>query len=148
MDNSPTIVETDTPALIVHPHALVGDGSIRLVEPFRPRETLRAYIERTGVAVPGGPVAVWHNGRRVVDALWDRLIPRTGDQIIIRARVLGGGGGGKVLRTVAMIALVVASPWAATQLGFVAGTLAHSAVAAGIMIGGSLMISPLLPEVK
>lgn len=134
-----------SPSLVVHPHALVGDGRVAVVDAFRERETLGDYIKRTGVIVPAGPVAVWHNGHRVPDALWRRLIPRAGDQVIIRARVLGGGGGGsKVLRTVAMIALVIAAP----QLGalaFGAGTIGATALSAGIMIGGSFLINALLP---
>ncbi len=141
------------PSLVVHPHALVGDGRITEASAFLLNETLGAYIKRTGVIVPAGPVLVWHNGYRVPDALWRRLIPRDGDQVVIRARVLGGGGGGsKVLRTVAMIALVLAAP----ELG---GLLAESAfgtalgMSAGfasgmIMIGGSLLINALLPPPK
>lgn len=144
----------DKPALVVHPHALVGDGSVQVVEPFLHMETLGAYIKRTGVVVPAGPVAVWHNGYRVPDALWRRLIPRAGDQIIIRARVLGGGGGGKILRTVAMIALVIAAPHIAAALntslglGFAAGSIGMGALTAGVMIGGSLLINALLPPPK
>src|SRR5690606_38724347 len=80
----------------------------------------------------------------VPDALWRRLIPKTGDQVIIRARVLGGGGG-KILRTVAMIALIVAAPYAVSALGFTAGTIGASLATAGIMIGGTLLINALLP---
>lgn len=133
------------PSLVVHPHALVGDGRVAVVETFLERETLGAYVKRTGVIVPAGPVIVWHNGVRVPDALWRRLIPRAGDQVVIRARVLGGGGGGKILRTVAMIALVIAAPYVAPALGFAAGTLGASLVTAGVMIGGTLLINALLP---
>lgn len=135
----------EKPSLVVHPHALVGDGRVAVVESFLERETLGAYIKRTGVIVPAGPVAVWHNGHRVPDALWRRLIPRPGDQVIIRARVLGGGGGSKILRTVAMIALVIAAPYVAPALGLAAGSLGASLVTAGIMIGGTLLINALLP---
>lgn len=135
------------PALIVHPHALVGDGRIIETAAFTAKETLRAYIERTGVIVPRGAVAVWHNGVRVVDALWERLIPRAGDLVIIRARATGGGDGGKVLRTVAMIALVIAAPWAAGAMGFAAGSIGFAMATAAITIGGSILITPLLPEI-
>lgn len=143
-----------TPSLIVHPHPLVGDGRIVETAAFLPRETLGRYMGRTGVAVPNGPVHVWHNGHPVSSELWDLLIPRTGDQIVIRARALGGGGGNKVLRTVAMIAVVAASiyaPYAAGLTKVVGGvevlTAGGSLLSAGVMIGGTLMISPLYPEV-
>lgn len=140
------------PSLIVHPHALVGDGATREGSPFLPSETLGAYIKRTSVIVPAGPVVVWHNGYRVPDALWRRLIPRQGDQVIIRARVLGGGGGNKVLRTVAMIAIVVVSIYTGGAFGAAAGSMfgttaaiGTSLVSAAAMIGGTLLINALIP---
>ncbi|MGB3290922.1 MAG: host specificity factor TipJ family phage tail protein [Burkholderiaceae bacterium] len=143
------------PPLIVHPHALVGDGRVTVVDAFRDRETLGAYIKRTGVIVPRGPVAVWHNGHRVPDALWRQLIPRTGDQIVIRARLIGGGGGdgNKVLRTVALVALVVATSGVGSFAGLgsmLAGATGMSVglASAAIMIGGSLLITALLPTPK
>src|SRR5690606_18955925 len=92
--------------------------------------------------------------QRVPDALWRQLIPRTGDQIVIRARVLGGGGGGgKVLRTVAMLALVVATAGVGSFAGLgsmLAGATGMSVglASAAIMIGGSLLINALLPPPK
>ena len=142
----------DKPSLLVHPHALVGDGTVHETAAFLPAETLGDYIKRTGVIVPAGPVAVWHNGCRVPEALWRRLIPRAGDQVIIRARVLGGGGAGKVLRTVAMIALILVAPQVGTWLaGTSFGTaLGLSATMASglLMIGGSLLINALLPPLQ
>ncbi len=144
----------EKPPVVVLPHALTADGRISVVEAFEPRETLGAYIKRTGVIVPAGPVVVWHNGQRVPDALWRQLIPRTGDQIVIRARVLGGGGGGgKVLRTVAMLALVVATAGVGSFAGLgsmLAGAtgLSVGLASAAIMIGGSLLINALLPPPK
>ncbi|QIM48996.1 hypothetical protein G9Q38_07280 [Pusillimonas sp. DMV24BSW_D] len=139
-------VTVENPSLVVHPHALVGDGRLSVVEAFRERETLGAYIKRTGVVVPAGPVAVWHNGVRVPDALWQQLIPRTGDQVVIRARVIGGGGGNKVLRTVAMVALVVLTYGAGSFGGLAAMAGSYSALAgAALMIGGTLLINALIP---
>lgn len=139
----------EKPALVVHPHALVGDGTVTEAAAFLPNETLGAYIKRTGVNVPAGPVVVWHNGHRVPDALWRRLIPRMGDQVVIRARVLGGGGGGsKILRTVAMIALVVVAAYLGPVLGTALGFAGSTAAAVGsglIMLGGALLINALLP---
>jgi hypothetical protein len=143
------------PPLVVHPHALLGDGRVTVVDAFRERETLGTYIKRTGAIVPRGPVAVWHNGHRVPDALWRMLIPRTGDQVIIRARLIGGGGGdgNKVLRTVAMVALVVATSGVGSFAGLgsmLAGATGMSVglASAAIMIGGSLLINALLPPPK
>jgi hypothetical protein len=131
--------------LVVQPHPFTPEGRTFTVAAFLQGETLGAYVERNGIVLPRSEFRVQHNGRVVPHHLWRRLIPRTGDQIVIHAIAQGGGGGGKVLRTVAMIALVVAAPYLAGAMGFVAGTVGYSLVTAGIMIGGSLLINALLP---
>lgn len=145
-----------TAPLVVHPHALVGDGRIVETAAFQPRETLGAYVARTGVSIPPGALSIWHNGHRVPYGLWERLIPRSGDQVVIRLRATGGNGG-KVLRSVAMIALVVTSAGYGAALGgalssaFDMGLTAAQAAAFGsalIMIGGSALVTPMLPEIK
>lgn len=145
-------------ALISIPHPLVADRREMFYEPFMARETLGAYIRRTGATLPNGPIAVWHNGFRVVDALWDRLIPRAGDQVIIRCRVEGSGGSNKVLRTVATLAVAltaVSAPYLAPAAWGTLGTTAAgatfvtgygAALSAVVMVGGAMVISPLIPE--
>ncbi|MNY32404.1 hypothetical protein D3C86_1666180 [compost metagenome] len=139
------------PSLVHLPHPLNPSGKVMSYAAFLPGETLGAYLERTGTHVANAPMHVWHNGRQVPPALWRRLIPKTGDQVMIRAKMEGGGGGSKVLRTVAMIALVVVSAGYGASLGtFLGVTDAAMAGALGsslIMMGGTLMISPLLPEI-
>lgn len=136
------------PSLVVYPKPLGGDR-IEQYEGFAPSETLGSYVRRVGVAVPSRVVRVEHNGREVPLALWPRLIPRHGDMVVIRARALGGGGGNKVLRTVAMIAVVVVAifaPYAAPAAwgaGF--GTVGGALISAGVMLGGTLLVSALLP---
>jgi predicted phage tail protein len=149
-------MEMNRPRLVSNPHPLIGAGRELSFAEFAERETLKSYIERTGIIVPSGDVAVWHNGYRVPDALWERLIPRTGDQVIIRARVHGGGGGGKVLRTVALIAVVVAATIVAgpagaaffASAGFGTGVVAAGVAGALVGIGGALLVNALLPPPK
>jgi hypothetical protein len=143
------------PALVSIPHPLVADDRALCFAEFLPRETLRAYINRTGVVVARGPVAVWHNGHRVPDALWERLIPRRGDQIIVRARAEGGGGGNKVLRTVALVVVAIAAVYtggaaaaAYGGTGTLAGAAAGAAAAAAVTIAGTLIINALIPLPK
>lgn len=141
-----------TPSMVVYPKPLGGERTEHF-ECFAPGETLGAYVRRAGITVPSRVVRVEHNGREVPLALWQRLIPRHGDMVVIRARGLGGGGGNKVLRTVAMIAVVVVSilaPYAAPAswgaLGAAGGLTATGAlISAGVMIGGSLLVNALLP---
>lgn len=147
------------PALVSLPHPMVVDQRDVSFVAFLDRETIGAYIERTGVRIAKGPVAVWHNGYRVPDELWTRLIPRAGDQIVIRARVQGGGGGNKVLRTVALIAVVVISivapylapaAWGATATvaGVTTVTAVGAAISAAVLIGGSMLVNSLIPLPK
>lgn len=151
------------PTLISHPHPILGDGREVAYAEFENRETLGTYVKRLGIKVPYGRVAVWHNGHRVPDALWERLIPRRGDQVIIRARVHGGGGGGKVLKMVATIAVIAVAAAAAVATGgavlaaygvtaatATVGTLAVAAIAGAVasslvMIAGTMLVNSLLP---
>ena len=135
--------------LVVQPHPFTPEGRTFTVAAFLQGETLGAYVERNGIVLPRSEFRVQHNGRAVPHHLWQRLIPRTGDQIVIHAIAQGGGGGGKVLRTVAMIALVVAAPyiagWAMTGTWAAATGFMGGVLTAGVMIGGSLLINALLP---
>lgn len=138
------------PTVVSLPHPLRADAKEVSVAAFLPNETLGAYIERVGLRIAKGPVHVWQNGHRVPEALWTRLIPKNGDSIIIRARMQGGGGS-KILRTVAMVALVIAAPYIAgyamTGTWAAATGIMGGLVTAGIMIGGSLLINALLPPI-
>ncbi|RSE85609.1 hypothetical protein EGU64_12865 [Achromobacter denitrificans] len=136
--------------MVVYPKPL-GAERTEHFECFAPGETLGAYVRRVGITVPSRVVRVEHNGREVPLTLWQRLIPRHGDLVVISARGLGGGGGGKVLRTVAMLAVVVAAvaiPGAGISGLFSGFGLTGTSLAlasAGIMIGGSLLVNALLP---
>ena len=143
------------PALKYFPHPLTTMGQEARVAAFLPNETLEKYCERVNLDIrPQYEVVVWHNGHRVPSALWTRLIPKTGDQIIIRTTGLHGGGGdsNKVFRTVALLALALTAPYlagAAMGLGWTAATgFTGGLISAGIMIGGSLLINALLPPPK
>lgn len=136
------------PVLVTLPHPLTSEGRELYAAFFLPSETLGEYVARNGVTLPRGTYRVQHNGHYVPQDLWTRLIPRTGDKILIHAVAGGGGGGGKVLRTVAMLALVIAAPYLGATIAGALGvtsSLGISALTAGVMIGGSLLINALLP---
>lgn len=157
-------MEVNRPRLISNPHPLVGTNRSMCFAEFLPGETLKKYIERTEIILPTAPIAVWHNGHLVPSNLWQHLIPRRGDQVVIRAMVHGGGGGGgKVLRTVATIAIIAVAAFAAPALVTAYGgaslvtaagglTAAGTAVAAGLgaalTIGGTLLVNALIPLPK
>lgn len=145
--------DTSAPSLVSLHNPLRPDLRDCSYAAFLPGETLGRYIERVGIAIPSRQVNVWHNGRAVPADLWTRLIPRHGDHVLIAPQMQGGGGGNKVLRTVAMIAVVVVSifaPYLAPAgwgaLGATGGlTVTGALISAGVMIGGSLLVNTLLP---
>lgn len=140
------------PNLVSLPHPLVGAGREVTHVAFRRGETLGEYVRRTGVTVARGPLAVTVNGRPLTALAWRNYRVIDGDYIVMRQAVAGGGGGNKVLRTVAMIAIaivaVVTQQWylanGAGMLGMSVGATG-AALGIGIAMAGSLLINALLP---
>ncbi|AHB05622.2 hypothetical protein U875_09705 [Pandoraea pnomenusa 3kgm] len=143
------------------PHPLTADGRVTYYAGFLSDETLGEYLQRHGVDLPTGAVSLWCNGIPVPSENWERLIPYPGDKIVIRTALEGGGGVGKVLRTVAMIAVAVMAPQLgpmmvstfggiglAANIGATGILIANGLATAAIMIGGSLLINALLPPPK
>jgi hypothetical protein len=133
------------------PHPFTVAGRTFCTAAFQAGETLGRYIERNHLNLPRCVFNVYHNGQFVSRNLWDRLIPRVGDQVVIRG-VGQGGDAGKVVRNVAMLALTLSAPYMAgyalTGSWAVTTGFAASALTAGIIVGGALIVSPLLPEIK
>lgn len=100
-------------------------------------------------------IAVSINGAVIPTEQLDLVTLRPGDQVMFMPQIHGGGdgGGGKnVLRTVALIALVVVAPYLAeaAMLG-IGGTFTAFQAAlltAGIAFVGGLVINSLLPPAK
>lgn len=141
-------LDTAAPSLVALHNPLRPDLRDCSYVAFLPGETLGRYVERVGITVPSRHVNVWHNGRRVPMELWTRLIPRPGDHVLIAPQMQGGGGGSKILRTVALIALVVVSAGYGATLGGALGFSGATAAAVGsaiIMVGGTLLINALIP---
>lgn len=144
--------EQQQPNLVSLPHPLVGAGREVTYAAFRRGETLGEYVRRTGVTVARGPLAVTVNGRPLTARTWRSYRVIDGDYIVMRQAVAGGGGGNKVLRTVAMIAIaivaVVTQQWylanGAGMLGMSVGATG-AALGIGIAMVGSLLINALLP---
>ena len=101
-------------------------------------------------------VAVSVNGALIPAEQLDLVTLREGDQVMLLPQIHDGGGddgGGKnILRTVAMIALVVAAPYLAGEaMMFMGGTFTAFQAAmltAGIALVGGLVINSLLPPPK
>ncbi|MGC0155735.1 host specificity protein J [Chromobacterium vaccinii] len=133
------------PTLVHSPHPLTAAGRQVICAPHRRNETLGGYLRRLRIEVDRGPLAVCVNGRPLPD--WRRYRLRRGDFVEVRA-VVAGGGGGKILRTVAMVALVMVASVYGPQIGGLlefTGTAAAGVGSGLIMLGGSLLVNSLLP---
>ncbi|MDM8356679.1 host specificity factor TipJ family phage tail protein [Pandoraea communis] len=156
------VIDQQAPAFVHMPHPLTADGRATYYAGFLADETLGDYLQRHGVMLPRGAVSLWCNGIPVPSANWEQLIPYPGDKIVIRTALEGGGGGvGKVLRTVAMVAVAIAAPalgamavssfggiGLAATIGANGILIANGIAAAAIMIGGSMLVNALLPPPK
>lgn len=86
-------------------------------------------------------------GHPVPRAMWNKVRPRAGQAIHVTA-IPQGGNGGKILRTVALVALVVVANVYGGALGGALGLTGSTATAVGgaiIMIGGGMAINALIP---
>ncbi len=99
----------------------------------------------------GMDVAVSVNGALVPVTQQELVTLREGDQIALIPVLHGGGddGGGKnILRTIALIALVVAAPGIGAYLAWGTGVGSVALWTMGAMIVGGLLINALLPPPK
>ena len=108
---------------------------------------------------PGGTgdydIEVGLDGVRLIDNCKMDLIPTSGVSVVFCAVPRGGGDGKNPLVIVAMLAVMVAAPYAAgvllgsTELlfgmSYVAGNFMMAAATAGIAIAGALAVNALLP---
>jgi hypothetical protein len=128
-------------------------------DPFRPacgreivtlrrRRSIRALAPRTRL-----PTICLLNGQPILRASWRRKV-RDGDVVVFACLPAGGGGGSDPIRIVAMLAVMVVAPYAATQVAYAAfaagvtGT-AYAAVywgaLAGVSLAGMAVVNTLLP---
>lgn len=89
------------------------------------------------------------NGDPVLRAEWNSLKIRSNDHIAFIHLLQGGGGGGSnPLRVVGMVALVVATVASYGAASAAWGTVWGATVAAGVSIGGGMLINALVPPPK
>lgn len=105
----------------------------------------------------------WVRGKRyqwepVPDEMWQHVRPRHGAEVRFTYRPHGGGSRNQLFATIALVALTIVAPQfgaaassAALGAGLTAGTAAFigSAVSAGVVLGGSLIVNKLFaPDVQ
>lgn len=119
--------------------------------PFAPAQGMRVRAvrnRRRSVAdlapATAAPFIALHNGRPLLRAAWSQTRLADGDVLQFVA-LPQGGNGGKILRTVAIIAIVAYSGGAASSLGFTQGTAAFAFAKAGIVLAGVALVNALIP---
>jgi hypothetical protein len=135
------------PALVHLPHPLLTAGRRLVYCAFRPGESISAYLERQGIRFGTRPVVLYLNDVAIPRPEWAATFPRTGQLIVVRAALAGGGDGGdsnKTLRTILSIAVLVFAPSLGASLGGALGVgkLAGTAL---VLIGGNLLVNALAP---
>ena len=135
---------------------------IAVTEPLSIRECLDARGIReagTGEARTGKrqdwfdhPTICLRNGSPVLRGRWDETLIADGDLVVFVPLPQGGGGGGKnPLRTILMLAVMVAAPYLG---GLIAGaigvtsTIGVSLITAGVALVGTTLVNVLLPPPK
>ncbi len=136
---------------------------VMLKNPFRPERdreavavaeplSIRAWLDTRGVADFGCPTICLRNAEPVLRERWQDTLIADGNLVVFVPLPQGGGGGGKnPLRTVLMIAVMVAAltiPGAQWGLALEAGTFAHTLATVGITVVGTALVNVLLPPPK
>lgn len=126
----------------------------------RPRETVTAFLRRTGWAwrdrvygwqfKKGLPTVLEINGEAVLRKHWSRRRIAANDNVRFVSYPLGGAGGNTTKQIVGLVALVAIAAFAAPLGGAIAGALslpgfAGTLIGAGLALGGSLSINNVLP---
>ncbi|UQD96135.1 hypothetical protein [Bradyrhizobium japonicum] len=126
----------------------------------RPRETITAFLRRTGWARrdrkygwqfrKGLPTILEINGEPVLRKSWSRRRIAANDNVRFVSYPLGSGGGGTAKQIVGLVALIAVAAFAGPLGASIASALALPAIAgtvigAGIAIGGSLSANNVMP---
>ena len=111
--------------------------------------TINRLVEIYQINNGNTPFICLVNGDPVLRAEWNSLKIRSNDHIAFIHLLQGGGGGGSnPLRVVGMVALVVATVASYGAASAVWGTVWGATVAAGVSIGGGMLINALVPPPK
>ena len=122
--------------------------AIAVAEPL----SIRAWLVVQGIEEFDHPTICLRNGSPVLRGRWDDTFIAENDMVVFVPLPQGGGGGGKnPLRTILMLAVMVAAPYLG---GLIAGaigvtsTIGISLITAGVALVGTTLVNVLLPPPK
>ena len=136
---------------------------VMLHNPFRPERdreviavaeplTIRDWLDVRGIEEFDHPTICLRNAEPVLRGRWDDTEIGENDLVVFVPLPQGGGGGGKnPLRTILMLAVMVAAPYLG---GLIAGaigvtsTIGISLITAGVALVGTTLVNVLLPPPK
>jgi hypothetical protein len=126
-----------------------GRSVLPVAEPI----TVRGFLTGRGIDEFPQPTLCLFNGEPLLRADWEGRVIRPGDLCAFVALPHGGGGGGgggkNPMRTVLMIAVMVAAiylgPMAAVAMGYAETGFAAGMATAAIAMAGTALVSALVP---
>ena len=133
---------------------------VMLRNPFRPERdrdvvavaepvSIRAWLDERGVAEFEQPTICLRNAEPVLRERWADTFIGADDLVVFVPLPQGGGGGGKnPLRTILMIAVMVAAPYLSGVIAGAWGTIGVSLVTFGVTLAGTALLNVLLPPPK
>ncbi len=137
---------------------------VMLHNPFRPERgreviavaeplAIRAWLDARHVAEFDRPTICLRNAEPVLRGRWHDTFISAGDVVVFVPLPQGGGGGGgkNPLRTVLMLAVMVAAPYLGAVIAGAIGvtsTIGVSLITAGVALVGTTLVNVLLPPPK
>ncbi|MEC8476299.1 MAG: phage tail protein, partial [Pseudomonadota bacterium] len=120
------------------------------VDLFEPNigQTVRGWLDERGIVEFSKPTLCLVDGEPVLRKDWALVVIAKDTVVSFIALPQGGGGGGKILRTVLTIAVMVAAPYAGAALAGTLGVtsaIGTSLLTAGIALAGSALVNALIP---
>ena len=111
--------------------------------------TIRDWVTAAGITEFERPTICLFNGEAILRDQWQTVTIGRSDLVTFITLPQGGGGGdGKILRSVLAIAVMVAAPYAGAALAGVIGvtsTVGVAFVTAGVAFAGSTLLNVLVP---
>ena len=140
------------PGTVVMLHNPFRPGGDREVATVAEPLTIRDWLGEQGIEEFDHPTICLRNAEPVLRGRWDDTEIGENDLVVFVPLPQGGGGGGKnPLRTILMLAVMVAAPYLG---GLIAGaigvtsTIGISLVTAGVALVGTTLVNVLLPPPK
>lgn len=115
---------------------------------LKPNLTISEIAEETGMHKLQMPFVCFVNGFPILREFWNTPM-QDNDHLVFLALPQGGGGGGSnPVRIVALVALVVATVYTGGAVGAAYGSVWGGVAAAGVAMGGSMLVNALIPPPK